>query len=230
MTLGRKQCICTIIEADHPRNEMDPACPIHGGYLSSRPTPREMYGDEIADHAVAAAYGGINRDMKYLAAKGKLYQPNPGDKHAAIPNYDDYCMQRMSNGQPCGANSLDPVHTSEFSFEPEPWPAGKLRVRAIKEDNTVRIEVDNPPTLEGERILREVLPELLERFLSKNVDYQDFPEADLGPRAHFIGIWRKVCKLKQGLWFGKPLEHEQVSEVIDDTVGHLLLAKLGLLG
>lgn len=187
-----KKCRCTIIEADHPHNAFDAECPVHGLYVDARPTPREMYGDEIADHALAAAYGGINRDMQ-------AYQSN-----------------HMSG-------------TAMDTGEPTAWPAGKLRVRAIKEDNTVRIEVDNPPTLEGERILREVLPELLERFLSKNVDYQDFPEADLGPRAHFIGIWRKVCKLKQGLWFGKPLEHEQVSEVIDDTVGHLLLAKLGLL-
>jgi hypothetical protein len=95
-------------------------------------------------------------------------------------------------------------------------------------DYSINYEFLNLSTDEQVRIVREVLPGLLNRFLEKNKDYQDFPMADLGAKAHFVGIWRKVGKLKRGLWDGESLEHEQVSEVIDDLIGHLLLAKLGL--
>lgn len=89
------------------------------------------------------------------------------------------------------------------------------------------MEFLNVKTNEAQEVVK-LLPEILNRFLTKNVDYQDFPEADLGPKAHFVGIWRKVGKIKQALWYDRPLEHEQLSEVIDDMIGHLLLARIGL--
>jgi len=110
--------------------------------------------------------------------------------------------------------------------EPKPWPANKLRVRAINDHGQIRIEVDNPPTEEAHQILMTVLPVALERFMRKNQDYQGFGMAGLGPRAHFVGIWRKVGKLKRVLWDGETLATEQLSEVLDDLLGHILLAAL----
>lgn len=95
--------------------------------------------------------------------------------------------------------------------------------------NHIKYEFVNLATDEQIRIVRDVLPDLLNKFFAKNVDYQDFdPTADLGAKAHFLGIWRKCVKLKRGLWEGKPLAGEDVSEVLDDLIGHALLAKLGL--
>jgi hypothetical protein len=85
-------------------------------------------------------------------------------------------------------------------------------------------------TPESMKIVTEHLPDIMERFMSKNVDYQDFALADLGPRAHFVGLWRKVGKLKRALWDGEKLQHEGTVEVLDDLFGHLLLARSGLKG
>src|SRR4249919_1899989 len=54
--------------------------------------------------------------------------------------------------------------------EPKPWPANKLRVRAINDHGQVRIEIDNPPTEEAMAILMDVLPRALEKFMTKNRD------------------------------------------------------------
>lgn len=117
-----------------------------------------------------------------------------------------------------------------LATEPKPWPYNRLRVRAIDDAGQIRIEIDNPPTDEGRAILMDVLPQALEMFLAKNKDYQNFSLPDLGPRAHFVGIWRKVGKLKRGLWDGEALAGEQVSELLQDLLGHILLALLEVQG
>lgn len=95
-------------------------------------------------------------------------------------------------------------------------------------ETSINYEFTNLTTQEARDIIGYILPEILNRFLTKNKDYEHFPEGDLGPKAHFVGIHRKFGKLRKGLWDGEALEHEQVSEVIDDFIGHLLLARLGL--
>lgn len=106
--------------------------------------------------------------------------------------------------------------------EPDPWPAGKLRVRSVMDSNAITIEVLNPPTKQAEHILLRVLPRVLELFLEKNKDYADWP--DLGVRGEFVELWRKVHKLKRALWDDQELVSEQWDEIIMDMVGHCLLA------
>lgn len=111
---------------------------------------------------------------------------------------------------------------NEPEAEPDPWPAGKLRVRAFVDNGAFTLEVLNPPTAQAEHILLHVLPEVLELFLKKNKDYADWP--DLGVRGEFVELWRKVHKLKRALWDDQELVSEQWDEIIMDMVGHCLLA------
>lgn len=113
-------------------------------------------------------------------------------------------------------------------FDLEPLPIGQLRVQSWQDSNAYFIEVDNPPTQEAEFILLHVLPNVLQLFLEKNRDYSDgnigSDPIKLGPKAQFVDIWRKVKKLKRGLWDGETLVGEQPDEIIKDLIGHSLLA------
>jgi hypothetical protein len=120
-----------------------------------------------------------------------------------------------------GGDYIDP---GDGAYEPEPLPANELRVRAWTDSGMFTIEVTNPPTIQSEQILLRRLPAMLELFLRKHGDYEDFQMPKLGARAHFVGIWRKTLKLRRGLWEGKELETEQVSELLMDLFGHVLLA------
>ena len=78
-----------------------------------------------------------------------------------------------------------------------------------------------------ERIRDKLVPEFLARLESKNKDYSSNGVENhtvLGPAGQFADIWRKVAKLRKALWYGEPLEHEPVEEVILDMIGHLFLA------
>ena len=67
------------------------------------------------------------------------------------------------------------------------------------------------------------MDEWLRQFQMKNKDYSS-DNWSLGPKAIFVDIWRKVNKLKRGLWDGKPLIYEQPRELLMDIIGHCFLA------
>lgn len=165
--------------------------------------PNSIYGDyslfgSEEDHLAAEVLGGVNRHGgRGMGGDGGSATATPFIGPAASGNND-----------------------------PKPWPANKLRVRAIDDHGQIRLEIDNPPTEEAYQILMNVLPGVLSKFLTKNQDYQNFGLAHLGAKAHFVGIWRKVGKLRRGLWDGEALAGEQVSEVMSDIIGHVLLALL----
>lgn len=94
-------------------------------------------------------------------------------------------------------------------------------------EKSVTLEFVNLPNEDAVEIVSKLLPDILERFLRKNAEY-GADELKLGPKAEFVRIWNKVRKLKQLLWDGKATDYEQTDEVIDDFIGHLLLARLGL--
>jgi len=182
-----------------------------------------QYGinDEKADHVLAATIGGVNR----VAA-----QHNTTSQSI---DCGDYTKQHQYRGQSgligasclvCGQVSGHPIHNTA-NLDPKPWPAGKLRVQAIKDDNMIRIEVTNPPTNEAERILMTTLPAVLTKFLEKNKDYGDGDEMRcLGAKAEFVRLWNKAAKLKRAIWDGEPLSGEQPDEIMGDMIGHILLA------
>jgi len=172
----------------------------------------DAYFAEKADHVLAAAKGGVNRVVSThnMAYKAHEYRGQSGLIGAS-------CLK-------CGQLAQHPIHDIA-NLEPKPWPAGKLRVQAIKDANMIRIEVTNPPTNEAERILMDTLPAVLAKFLEKNKDYGDGDEMRcLGAKAEFVRLWNKAAKLKRALWDGEPLAGEQSDEIMSDMIGHLLLA------
>ena len=136
------------------------------------------------------------------------------EEFRVLTDDEDHAIAKVLNALP---NSLSGLYK-----EPEPWPAGKLKVTAVMDNGAITIEVLNPPTKQAEQILRHVLPRVLELFLVKNKDYADWP--DLGVRGEFVEIWRKTHKLKRALWDNQELVSEQWDEIIMDMVGHCLLA------
>lgn len=78
-------------------------------------------------------------------------------------------------------------------------------------------------------ILAEHLPDMLELFIKKNAEYGSGEQSSgtyLGARGQFADIWRKIGKLKIGLWDGNEdqLTTESVDEILRDMIGHCFLA------
>jgi hypothetical protein len=72
------------------------------------------------------------------------------------------------------------------------------------------------------RCTTDVLTRVVDEFARHAVDYEDAAE-ELGIKAQFVDINRKIGKLKRWMWQGKPLHGEQPDEVIMDLIAHLLL-------
>lgn len=128
----------------------------------------------------------------------------------------------------CG-NPYNPVlpHDCFKTAEPEPLPIGEIRVGAIDDvvAGVLRIEVENIPNEQARRVLIDVLPGLIELYLKKSKDYGGDVGAmiGLGPKAHFVDMWRKMGKLKRALWDGVELEGEKPEEIMRDLVGHIFI-------
>jgi hypothetical protein len=91
-----------------------------------------------------------------------------------------------------------------------------------------RVEIDLEKT-DGARLREIVLDELpifLELFARKNREYGDGNSDVLGPKGQFSDIWRKIAKLKTGMWDGREdqLTSEGVDEILRDLIGHCFLA------
>jgi hypothetical protein len=87
----------------------------------------------------------------------------------------------------------------------------------------------------NERIRTRLVPEWLDHQQDKAADYNTpasaldplagFENADvLGIPGQFAEIWRKVWKLKRGMWDGATLVNEGVREILMDMIGHCFLA------
>jgi hypothetical protein len=79
-------------------------------------------------------------------------------------------------------------------------------------------------------ILQKIVPDVIDHFLSKNADYGDQHRTEgLGPRGEFVGIHRKVYKLKRCLWDGQEMNHEGAEQMLVELIGQCLIT-LDLLG
>ncbi|UVF61593.1 hypothetical protein SEA_GENAMY16_74 [Gordonia phage Genamy16] len=76
---------------------------------------------------------------------------------------------------------------------------------------------------QGQEIMYNIAPKVLENFARKNADYGD-TSFDLGIAGQYAELWRKVGKLKGPMWEGKELAFEQMDEIIEDLIGHCLLS------
>jgi hypothetical protein len=112
-------------------------------------------------------------------------------------------------------------------LEPKPLPLNEIRVTAADDrvNGILRIEVENAPNDQAKRIVLSVLPKVLSLYLNKSKDYDGNVMAmfNLGPKACFVDLWRKVGKLKGALWDGRPMVGEQADEILMDLVGHTLI-------
>lgn len=77
-------------------------------------------------------------------------------------------------------------------------------------------------TDEAKLIVEYLIPEWWMQFKRKNNEYGTHAD-DLGMRGQYADIHRKMKKLRNSLWDGLPLTHEQPREVVLDLIGHLFL-------
>jgi len=182
---------------------------------------QDKHLNEKSDHVLAATMGGVNR---VAAPQNTTLQSIKSGDYSQPHRYAGPSGVIGGSCLLCGQTSATRIHYFPIE-EPKPWPTGKLRVQAIKDDNMIRIEVTNPPTNEAERILMTTLPAVLTKFLEKNKDYGDGDEMRcLGAKAEFVRLWNKAAKLKRAIWDGEPLSGEQPDEIMGDMIGHILLA------
>lgn len=189
------------------------------------------YGDND-DHLVAETLGGTSHTARTAGIGSGLPFPSSGSIYLKHP-YKGLPGLLGAPCQICGGISGEPVHLPPYPEEhvnPAEIITSPVVFLEVTGEHTARYEFENITTAEAIDIVVHVLPDVLNRFLTKNKDYERAAEADLGPKAHFVGINRKYAKLRKGLWDEEPLEHEDVVEIIDDMIGHLLLARLGLTG
>lgn len=109
---------------------------------------------------------------------------------------------------------------------PKPAVVSKTTTHALGGTETARLfAIDGPKvkTESGRYIVEQIVPEVLEHFLSKNADYGDQHRFGLGPRAEYVGMHRKMYKLKKALWEGQEMNHEGVREMVKDLIGSGLL-------
>lgn len=97
-------------------------------------------------------------------------------------------------------------------------------------DNKLTLEIDRIPNDQAMRIVRDVLPKVLELYLNKSRDYGGnvMDMINLGPKASFVDLWRKVGKLKRALWDEQPMVGEQADEILMDLIGHILIILDGM--
>lgn len=88
-------------------------------------------------------------------------------------------------------------------------------------------QMDGTETKQFQEIVSAVLPRVLERFEEKNSEYggPEENEFELGPRAAYVDLARKMRKLKTGIWEGREdlLTSESVEEILGDFIGTSLI-------
>lgn len=106
---------------------------------------------------------------------------------------------------------------------PKELPKTRMRVDASTLTASTLAQPQPYPTEQARRIMEQHLPKWRELFLQRNADYGD--NADyLGAAGQFADIWRKIRKLKKGMWDGEPLTGEQIDEILLDLIGHCFLS------
>jgi hypothetical protein len=78
---------------------------------------------------------------------------------------------------------------------------------------------------QARRIIVDVLPLFVHRFVRKSLHYGPKNANVLGPAGQFADIWRKIEPLKRALWEGIPpvAGSEPPEEICNDLIGHLFL-------
>lgn len=103
--------------------------------------------------------------------------------------------------------------------------AGRVARIVTGDGRTVRaiVESNGYPTEAARHIVEKLIPEWVDLFLRKNAGYGNM-HGDLGIKAQYVDIHRKVGKLRRAWWHGQPIGPESAREVCMDLIGHLFLA------
>jgi hypothetical protein len=149
---------------------------------------------------------GISPDEGDPYMEGKLQDRGyPG--YPATSQADEIINKANSPG-------MYPSTLHQISMDPTCWAE-------YLSPTTARLDIENIPNEQAKHVILEVLPKVLELYLSKSRDYGG-SSGGLGPKASFVDIWRKVIKLKRSLWDGEELKFEQPKEIVQDLVGTCL--------
>lgn len=76
---------------------------------------------------------------------------------------------------------------------------------------------------QARRIIGEILPIFVSKFVKANLHYGPDNANVLGPAGQFADIWRKIGPLRRSLWEGQELTREQPDQICMDLIGHLFL-------
>lgn len=93
------------------------------------------------------------------------------------------------------------------------------------EDSHSHFILEDEDTGQLRRIVTRELPNVINHFAAKNREYGENADV-LGIRGQFADIWRKIGKLRTGMWDDNPeqLTSESVAEILGDLIGHCLLS------
>lgn len=75
---------------------------------------------------------------------------------------------------------------------------------------------------DAKKIIDELVPEWGHMFVRKNAGYGEMHQ-DLGVKAQYVDMHRKVRKLKRALWDLQDIGDESPREVLMDLIGHCFL-------
>lgn len=78
------------------------------------------------------------------------------------------------------------------------------------------------PEGDAKKITDHLVPEWRHHFLRKNAGYGNMHQ-DLGVKAQYVDMHRKVRKLKRALWDLQDIGDESPREVLLDLIGHCFL-------
>jgi hypothetical protein len=143
-------------------------------------------------------------------------RPFPGNlPEPPTHDFQDHLAAEMLGGT---SRSINKEKLIESLQSPAVW------VEMVGKDK-VSLEVMSIPNDQAMRIVHDILPKALELYLNKSRDYDGnvMSQINLGPKACIPDMQRKFGKLVNAIWWDKPLQFEQVDEILMDLLGHILI-------
>jgi hypothetical protein len=164
----------------------------------AKPDPYQEF-DYMTNKIQERGYPGYPSSSQQDEINAKAKEPT---MYGATINHDHSAAAALYNEPTVWVERISP-HGAEYRFE-------------------------NLPNEQTIHIILEILPKALELYLKKSRDYggnvmETAPGGDLGVKACFPDIWRKMGKLRLAIWDDQPLHEEQPYEILSDMIGHILI-------
>jgi len=156
---------------------------------------------------------------------------------ARLPTSTETAMGWKWEGQPhfhgwlrrscCKAPDTMSHHYADCPFFNPDEVKAKARRREGEGVHEYVIATDRlPSTAVAERVLKFQVPAMVQHFLTRNDEYGEDSEFNLGLRGEYVGLSRKVQKLKRYMWAGKPVPQgaETVRTILLELAASCLMA------